>query len=82
MKKKEWQILLSYIRAHIGVALFLAGSAAVFAVVLFLSGLPAEPVPAGPEDVFSPAALVTAAAAPATRHRSTVPAVSPALWYR
>lgn len=44
MKKKEWQILLSYIRAHIGVALFLAGSAAVFAVVLFLSGLPAEPV--------------------------------------
>ena len=44
MKKKEWQILLSYIRAHIGVALFLAGSAAVFAVVLFLSGLPAEPM--------------------------------------
>ena len=44
MKKKGWQILLSYIRAHIGVALFLAGSAAVFAVVLFLSGLPAEPV--------------------------------------
>lgn len=44
MKKKEWQILLSYIRVHIGVALFLAGSAAVFAVVLFLSGLPAEPV--------------------------------------
>lgn len=44
MKKKEWQILLSYIRAHIGVALFLAGSAAVFAVVLVLSGLPAEPV--------------------------------------
>lgn len=44
MKKKEWQILLSYIRARIGVALFLAGSAAVFAVVLFLSGLPAEPV--------------------------------------
>lgn len=44
MKKKEWQILLSYIRAHIGVALFLAGSAAMFAVVLFLSGLPAEPV--------------------------------------
>ena len=44
MKKKEWQILLSYFRAHIGVALFLAGSAAVFAVVLFLSGLPAEPV--------------------------------------
>lgn len=44
MKKKERQILLSYIRAHIGVALFLAGSAAVFAVVLFLSGLPAEPV--------------------------------------
>lgn len=44
MKKKDWQILLSYIRAHIGVALFLAGSAAVFAVVLFLSGLPAEPV--------------------------------------
>ena len=44
MKKKEWQILLSYIRAHVGVALFLAGSAAVFAVVLFLSGLPAEPV--------------------------------------
>lgn len=44
MKKTEIQLLLSYIRAHLGIALFLFGSAACFYFVLFLHGIPAEPV--------------------------------------
>ena len=44
MKKNERQILFSYIRAHGGAALYIAGAAAVFAAVFVLSGLPAMPV--------------------------------------
>ena len=44
MKKNERQILFSYIQAHGGAALYIAGAAAVFAAVFVLSGLPAMPV--------------------------------------
>lgn len=44
MKNKEAHILLSYVRAHSGVLLYLGGVVLVFAVVFILSGLPVVPV--------------------------------------
>ena len=43
-RKPEGRLILSYLRAHLGMALFLPGCAFCFYLVIFLHGVPAEPV--------------------------------------
>lgn len=43
-KKSEGRLILSYLRAHLGIALFVPGCALCFYLVVYLHGVPAEPV--------------------------------------